>query len=118
MDELPDLEVIRGNGLVVIRWAGSPRFTIAVPDEAAQKVALIQAAESMEHDARRHSGLAQKEIEACIRGLRRLASTEPQTPPLHGAAAVLPRLVGSSPTLLELAASLQTRGVAKSNSGA
>jgi hypothetical protein len=36
----------------------------------------MQAAESMEHDARRHSGWAQKEIEACIRRLRRLAAAE------------------------------------------
>lgn len=76
MEELPDLGVTRDKGSLVVRWAGSPSFKIAVPDSATSKVALMWAAETMEHDARRHSGQAQKEIESCIARLRRLAAKE------------------------------------------
>jgi hypothetical protein len=76
-DELPDLEVKRANGVIEVRWAGSPRFKAAIPDIASQKAALMQLAESMETDARRHSGAAQREIQACIRHLRMRAAAEP-----------------------------------------
>jgi hypothetical protein len=76
MEELPDFGIARGGGRVVVRWAGSPWFRIPVPDSAAADVALMWAAETMEHDALRHTGQAKKEIETCIRRLRRIATTE------------------------------------------
>jgi hypothetical protein len=82
MEELPALGITRGNGMLVVRWAGSPWFKIKVPDTATPKVALMFAAETMEQDARRHTGQAQKEIESCIRQLRRFAATDP--PPAVG----------------------------------
>lgn len=82
MEELPALGITRGNGLLVVRWAGSPWFKIRIPDVATSKVALMFAAGTMEHDARRHFGQARREIESCIRRLRRIAVTDP--PPVVG----------------------------------
>jgi hypothetical protein len=75
--ELPALEITRGSDALVVRWGGSPHFRFAILATVTAKVAFMHAAESMEQDARRHTGWAQKEIEACVRHLRMLAAREP-----------------------------------------
>jgi hypothetical protein len=75
--ELPALEITRASEDIIVRWGGSPHFRFPVPAAASMKIAFMHAAECLEQQARRHSGWAQKEIEACVRHLRMLAAREP-----------------------------------------